>query len=40
MEGVTSTRMAIIGTWAVPVLGLASDLNRIMPKIQGGEKLS
>lgn len=39
MEGVTSTRMAIIGTWTVPVLGRARELNIIMPKIQGGEKL-
>lgn len=32
MEGVTPSKMAIIGTWTVPVLGLASDLKIITPK--------
>lgn len=39
MGGVTSPGVATIGTWTVPVLGLANDLNIIMSKIQGGEKL-
>lgn len=40
MEGVTSTRMVIIGNKAVSTLGPASDLKMNMPKIQGYEKLS
>lgn len=40
MDEVILTRMGISGTRTVPVLEPASDLNIIMPKIQGGEKLS
>lgn len=37
MNEVISTRMGIIGAQTVPVLELARDLNRIMPKLQGGK---
>lgn len=37
MNEVISTGMGIIGAQTVPVLELARDLNRIMPKLQGGK---